>query len=333
MIIALVAAIRYNYGNDYSSYQEIFDFISNREFTWDFVRRNVYFHDPGWTTLCFLFRPLGFFSLVAFLSVVQNIIYYLFVKLCVPKNWWVLGVFIYLFCTDLYVLNMSMMRQGFAVSLFVLAFLLIRKRNQFFFPIAFVLVFLAAQMHASAFILYPCLLVALIKKEWARYLTIPLLVVLVMFFLKPDLVNDFLLMFDDVDNIKEYKKYYEIGNSRGFSLGVAWRLLPFFVSCFCCVFVKDYREDEVKIIFLSMLGYIMIPFSLAIPMIGRLCFFFTPFMIASVPLVYEKISDPWKKILLTLFMMNTLYGYWSFFHSPTWAESYYNYRTLVEYLF
>ncbi len=332
IIIGFFAAIHYNYGTDYQSYLDIFEFLENHEFTWAFIKRKIYFHDPGWAVLCYAFQPLGFLPLVAFIGIVQNIIYYFFVKKYVPKEWWLIGVYIYLFSEELYILNMSMLRQGFAACLFILAFFLIEKFDIKKLPLAFVLIYIASTIHGAAFILYPCLLLVFLKKEWAPFLTIPLFIFLILLLLQPDLVNNFLGSFENLEEIEEYKKYQDRGTARGFSLGVVWRLLPFFVSCYSCFWIKDFNEKELKIILLSMFGFVMIPFSLAIPMIGRLCYFFTPFMIASVPLTYRKLPKPYNYIFLSLEILYLIYGYWNFFHSPTWIDAYYTFHSVFEVL-
>lgn len=332
-IAAFFAAVHYNYGNDYSSYLRIFEDVGQREFNWYYINQKKYFSDVGWVLLCYLFKPIGFFYLVAFVGIVQNIIYYLFVRVFVPRKWWVLSVFIYLYSENLYVLNMSMLRQGFAASIFVLALFCIRKidikRNLF----AIFLVYIAYTIHASAIILFPCLFLVFLKKEAAPYLMIPLLLLLIFLFLYPNVVNEFLLSVENIEEIEYYKKYYEHADARGFSIGVLWRLIPFFVSGYCCVIYKKFTEDHLKIIFLSMLGFVMIPFSLAVPMIGRLFYFFTPFMIASIPITYSILPKKWMFPLLGLEILHLLYGYWNFFHSETWMEYYFVYHSIFEVIF
>lgn len=327
-IAAFFAAIHYNYGTDYLSYQGIFDDLGKREFDWYYINRKKYFTDIGWLVLCHVFKPIGFLYLVAFVGIVQNVIYYFFVREFVPKKWWVMAVFIYLFSENLYILNMSMMRQGFAASLFVLAFFFIQKVDIKKNLIAVGLVYIAYTIHGAAIFLFPCLLLVFLKKEWAPYVTIPILLLLVILFLCPDVVNNFLLSVEDLEEIEEYRKYYERGEARGFSIGIIWRLIPFFVSGYCCLVNKNLTQNELRMIILSMLGFVMIPFSLAIPMIGRMFYFFTPFMMASIPITYRFLPTKWMISLLGLEILYILYGYWGFFHSPTWMDSYYVFHSV-----
>lgn len=329
-IAAFFAAIHYNYGTDYLSYQEIFNDIGRREFNWYYISRKKIFTDIGWLVLCHIFKPIGFLYLVAFVGIIQNLIYYYFVREFVPQKWWAWAVFAYLFSESLYILNMSMIRQGFAASLFVLAFFFIQKPNIPKNLIAVGLVYLAYTIHGSAIILFPCLLLVFMKREWSYFLIIALLILLVVLFLNPDVVNDFLLSVENLEEIEEYRKYYDRGEARGFSLGIIWRLIPFFVSGYCCIVHKKFTSNELRIIILSMLGFVMIPFSLSVPMIGRLFFFFTPFMMASIPITYRILPKKWMISLLGLEVLYVLYGYWNFFHSPTWMDSYYVFHSVFE---
>lgn len=329
-IAAFFAAIHYNYGTDYLSYQRIFEEIGQYEFNWYHIAKKRFFTDIGWLLLCYAFKPLGFVYLVAFVGIVENFIYYFFVREFVPKKWWPMAVFIYLFSENLYVLNMSVLRQGFAASLFVLAFFFIQRPNIKKNLIAFGILYIAYTIHGSALILFPCLLLVFFKRSWAPYLTIPILFLLIILFLNPDIVNNFLLSVEDLEGIEEYKKYYERGEARGFSIGILWRLLPFFVAAYCCFVYKKITENELRLIVLSMLGFIMIPFSLAVPMIGRLFFFFTPFMMASIPITYRILPGKWRESLLGLEILYIIYGYWNFFHSPTWMDAYYEFHSVFE---
>lgn len=327
------AAIHYNFGNDYQSYLSIFEEINNREFDWYYITRKKYFSDIGWAVICFLFKPLGFFPLVAVIAFVENLVYYLFIKKFVPKEWWLLAVFIYLFSDNLYILNMSILRQGLAASFFVIVFYCIKKFNVVSVLLGVVIIFFASTIHGTAIILYPCLAFVFLKKEWAPFLTIPLVVLLVILFVIPDQVNSFLLSIENLEEIGEYKKYYERGEARSISLGVIWRLIPFFVASYYCFFTKNISENDLKIVLLSMLGFVLIPFSLAIPMIGRLCYFFAPFMVASIPITYKTLPPRIMYVCLFLEVAYLIYGYWSFFHGVTWMESYYHFHSIFEVIF
>ncbi|MBQ9224891.1 MAG: EpsG family protein [Fibrobacter sp.] len=332
-ILFFFAAIHYNFGNDYQSYMGIFDELNNRQFDWYYILRKKYFSDIGWAVICYLFRPVGFFPLIATIALVENVAYYLLVKKFVPKEWWVLAVFIYLFSDNLYILNMSVLRQGLAASLFVFVFFLMKKFNVVNLLLGILIIFLISTIHGTAVILYPCLLLFFVKKEWAPYLTIPLVFLLVVLFVFPDYVNNFLLSIENLEEMAEYKKYYERGEARSLSVGVIWRLLPFFVSGYYCIFSKDVNETDLKIVLLSMLGFVLIPFSLAIPMIDRLCYFFAPFMVASIPITYKTLPSKYMHPLLFLQVAYFLYGYWQMFHSPTWMESYYHFHSIFEVIF
>ena len=69
--------------------------------------------------------------MVAVLNVIQNVIYYKFIKANVERTWWPIAVFIYLFSTSFYLLNFSMMRQGLVIAIFLWMWKYIKNRKWF----------------------------------------------------------------------------------------------------------------------------------------------------------------------------------------------------------
>ena len=115
--LTVIGAIHYDYGNDYTNYLYKFNESKDLSFGMDDIIN--FFRDPGWIVLCILFRPLGFFSMVIFLNIFQNLVYYGLIKTLVKREWWWLAVFIYIFSTNLYLINFSLMRQGLAITLII----------------------------------------------------------------------------------------------------------------------------------------------------------------------------------------------------------------------
>ena len=55
VLVALIAAIRYNYGNDYMNYYQAYQTIISHSFTLDVQQLSGIYREPGWTLLTFLF--------------------------------------------------------------------------------------------------------------------------------------------------------------------------------------------------------------------------------------------------------------------------------------
>ena len=104
VIVTFIACIHYNYGNDYENYIALWQDIRVQNFQQLFSYG--FKVEPGWVFLNRLFGfEGGFYFLVAILSIIQNYIYYRFIKEFVPRNWYWLAMLLYLCDTSLYVLN------------------------------------------------------------------------------------------------------------------------------------------------------------------------------------------------------------------------------------
>ena len=122
VLLTVLAAIHYEFGNDYKDYMLLYQSHMSPGVNLKLIFSGNVYKDYGWAFLEYIFKDIGgFFTLVAVLSVVQNIIYFRFIKEYVMRPWWPLSIFIYLFVTNYYLINMSMLRQGFTVALGILA--------------------------------------------------------------------------------------------------------------------------------------------------------------------------------------------------------------------
>lgn len=111
------------------SYYDIYKHVTAYQFDLSGIAAGDYFIEPGWVLLCWLFKHIGgFFKMVAVLNLIQNMLVYRTIKNYVEKKWWPLTVFIYLFSTSFYLLNFSMMRQGFVVCVFLGLWQLIKEK-------------------------------------------------------------------------------------------------------------------------------------------------------------------------------------------------------------
>ena len=80
VLLGFLAAIHYDYGNDYMPYYELYSQLTYYPFDYKSIIDGDY-KDYGWAFLCYIFKPLGgFFTMVAVLSIIQNYIVYKFIK-------------------------------------------------------------------------------------------------------------------------------------------------------------------------------------------------------------------------------------------------------------
>ena len=108
IIIGIFLAIRYDFGNDYLGYLDGFNYINS----WATFQIYEEMHaEPGWQLLCYLFRPLGFFAMVAVLTLFECYVIYRLIKAYVPERYYWLSIFLYVFTPSMMLIGASMMRQ------------------------------------------------------------------------------------------------------------------------------------------------------------------------------------------------------------------------------
>ena len=336
VLLTIIEAIHYDFGNDYMSYLQTYDEITRYPFSLTAILHGDTLKEPGWEMLNYFFVYFGgFFGLVAFISIVQNIIYFRFIRQYVARSWWVMAVFIYLFNSSFYLLNMSMLRQGLAISLFVLALPYILNRK--FIP-AIIIILVAGLFHASARILIPFAFLGLLSVEGRtiKIIAISFVVLLISLFISQDLLQEIFMRVLDTGNMLESndfanytETYSQTGDTLTFGLGYIINLIPFIVTI--CYLLKN-NESFVwqrRVACLALIATIIIPFAQIIPLISRISLYFSVFTIGSIPIVYKWI--PKKTIqytIVAIFIFMTLYDYYGFFHGSVYEKYYSTYHTI-----
>lgn len=334
LLLTFVAAIHYNYGNDYNNYLLTFEKITQYDFSISGLLNQTFYKESGWALLCFLFKPVGFLWMVVFLSIIENLAYYIFVRFYVPKNWWILGIFIYVSSKYLYILNMSMLRQGLTVALFVLIWPLIKSKNVLKIVVSLFIVWIASTIHSSAWILLPFVLFGFIPMNNGRVIGVILFVLFFVLFFNIELLNQTMMQFSDIEELERYFEKYQNNEAHTkFGIGFILLTIPFFVSLFFLLFNKSATIEEKQIITIASVGSLIIPFIQIFSIVGRMGYYFAPFTIASIPITYRWIACPWKYFFVFLFVFISCYDYWLFFHSDIFAKCYLTFHSIFEVIF
>ena len=329
-LLTILAALHYDFGNDYMPYLRTYNEITSYGFDWVAIINKDVWKEPGWALLCYAFYPIGgFFSLVIFLSILQNVIYYKFIRRYVDSKWWVFAVFIYLFSTSYYVLNMSMFRQGLAIALFVWAFTFIKDKK--LLPAA-ALVIIAASVHNSAKVLLPFLFWGFIpmNEKSSKVISVLSAVLFVVLFFSPDTVNSLFMGLSDFEDVQIYSDTYgDSSNKASFGIGFILNTIPFVMFLYYMLKNNEAEVWQRQLVSLACIGTFIIPFGQIIPMIGRIGMYFGVFTISSIPIVYKWIPNYHiKRAVLFIFIMMTLYDYYLFFTDSAFAKSYSTYHTI-----
>ncbi len=327
LIITAFLAIRYDWGNDYKTYLEMFydkyrNTIAIEKTTFLFNEEN---NEIGWKLLNNLFNPLGFFSLVIFLTCLENYILYRFIRKYVDKKWYWLAIFIYIFSPEFMLTGSSMMRQFLSMSLFLIAIEFIIKKK----PIMFILIILiASTFHVSSLLLLPTYFVNRIKIDMninKSIIIISLFIIWCIFV--PGLITSKYL--PSILNTNLFSKYtYYIENSSSGSLGLGF--LFFSVQLIWLLqYLNNTNKNTTIYSSIFILGIILLPFGDSLPIISRLTFYFFYPSIFLFPAILIKMkSIATRNILVSLLCIYKLRAFFIFFYSDIWYDSFYIYKTI-----
>ena len=326
-LVTLLGVIHYNYGNDYMAYYDIYKSIVNVPFNFSNVIGGYVYKEPGWALINYAFKPIGgFFMMVAVLNIIQNVIYYRFIKNNVARSWWPVAIFIYLFSSNFYLLNFSMMRQGLVIAVFLAMWKYIKAKK---WHIALVGLILAASVHSSALILLPFSFWGFIKMKNGKVWAIIYLVLFFFLWSADDFLNgvfEALIIFEE---FQEYSYYLNDAESVEFGVGFLINMLPFVVSIYYLMIDKEQTEQNHQLVALATIGFMILPFGQIIPLISRVGMYFGAFSICAFTDSYSIIRNRYMRwIMIGIYVAITLYDYWNFFNNSVYADSYYHFKTI-----
>lgn len=338
ILVTIIEAIHYNYGSDYMVYLEKYRLLVGNSVGFSSIFEDgVLGFEPGWSILYILMglifngKDIGFFALVAILSIIQNTIYYNLIKKHVQKDYYFFSMFIYLFSAyELYLINMSMLRQGFTIALFVACFDLIRERKIIFAAIITVISFL---IHKSAILMLPFVFWGFLPKSKSKLTAVAMGTLFFVFLLSYQTLGSALSILEEFAIVDNYLETYS-SESSTFGLGFAIRLIPFLL--YLIVLIR-YREkisvDHFYLISLTAVGFIIEPFSSVAVLVARVTYYFIGLSVAAFPVALSYLrSSSCRVAIESLFIGFTVYTYYGFFTSSIIHKSYAVFHTIFEVL-
>lgn len=329
VIVTILGMIHYDYGSDYLAYYDIYKEVISYTFDIQGVLDGEYFKESGWVLLCWLFKPFGgFFMMVAVLNLVQNVLVYRSIKSYVEKTWWPLSVFIYLFSTSFYLLNFSMMRQGFVICVFLGLWSLIKEKKWY---LAAPILWLCSLIHTSALVLIPFSFAGLVPIGKGKILTSIYIIFYLLLWFNGHILNDIFIAFLSVEEFQNYVDTYSNDNNTiKFGLGFAVNIIPFILGM---LYLRDTVSgqgySEKLVVSIALVGFVIAPFSSIIPLVGRLGMYFGIYQIMAMPLIYKNLKR--KDIqcaLLFIFVFMRAYDYLLFFNNPLWIDKVTTFKTI-----
>lgn len=328
IIITIFLSIRYDWGNDYSEYMNLFENIqsSNLQYKdWESFYLVSGRFELGWVFLNIFFRPIGFFGMVIIFTIFENFVLYKFIKETTECETYWLSVFIYCFASSFLLIGSSMMREWLAVSLCIISYRYIQRQKLLPFLI---LVIIASTIHKSALIFLPAYFISYIKDiKLKRYwFPIFIFIYILLAVILPDLLRSnmgFLLSFESF----QYYERYTSAETSGFALG---NILPVVISLICLSEASLHSRDIQKLIVIFAISSLTYAVTGIVPLLDRMGYYFNVAQICVIPIVYGKIksNDLIKNVLLFILILLTLRGYFQFFESKIWGASFMDYKTI-----
>lgn len=327
ILVTVLGCIHYDYGNDYMAYYDMYKTIVSIKFNLIDVISGEVHKEPLWALLCYLSKPFGgFFMMVAVLNIIQNVLVYKIIKYNVELKWWPLAVLIYLFSASYYVLNFSMMRQGLVICIFLGVWPWIRDRK---WLRTVLILLLCSAIHMSALILLPFAFWGFvpIKKGWVAVLVYVGFYCLI--WTSGEFMNNTLSLFLSFDGFEEYLISYGKDKANNtYGMGFVMNMIPFILSLAYIVAERPSKSDKL-VVALSIISFMIAPFSEIIPLVGRVGMYFGVYQIVAVPKIYSSVRNKYVAlVLLCIFILMTMYGYFGFFSSNIFRESYATFHTI-----
>lgn len=327
MFLALFFSLRStSYGNDLATYEMHFN-----ENTWNMLN---YLSDKSsaeisWLILNLLFKPFGFRSFVFFNTFLLCGVMYYLINRFVPTKWRWFAVFIFLFDTNQFLLNLSMLRQSMSISLMALAIVMMYDKK---WVISIVLSVIAFTVHRTAFIMIPFVLFALLNNEkiikWA-VMSVVLLVAVCAFSM--DSLTPYLFELLQTDIIQDaYREHMDEieETSRGFGMGLILQMLaaiPMLIAW------KNMNMSSKKMVLFYMVYFLFCFAALYLAMLFRFGCYFIVWGNLAYPISYSLIKKQKNLVILNyvsiLFLsVCILYTYYVFFVDSVYTKYYSNFQ-------
>lgn len=321
ILLFVFSALRYNFGNDYSSYQRYFNEVMMGV-------QDLEIEEFGF----FLFNKI-FPSYYLMIAVISGIFLYTLYKLTIQYldvEEYKYSLLVFIIDPYSFLMSLSMIRQSLAIELFIIGLYFAKNKRYLLYIF---LCIIAMSVHTSAIVLLPVLLIANDKKD---FLTnpkwmIPIVVVLFIFsdtFLTP-IIEWALMKFDDPN----YYYYYETIETNT----IRATILSSVPLIYIVINIGKLEKEKLMYSKLSLFAYFSDLFAFKYAMVGRIGAYFTFFKLIALPAVFvynyhnckgiDRIVNVW--IFPSLIIVIYLLRLYAFFTNPMW-QNFTVYRTILE---
>lgn len=341
VIIFVFLALRYDYGNDYMAYLKGFKYATS-----SFVRVDDVKWEPGWVLLNRVFKPFGFFTMVMFLSLVNCVVIYRFIRNFVPAQYQWLGVFLYVFDPYLLLVPASAMRQNLGILLFLVGIEFLYKKR---FLVYFLLITVGWSFHQSAKVMILVAPLAFVNIKINKFVAVLCVCIYASLYLYGEPV---IALINSMTGVlfEKYNQFYVGGKGMTLNtgIGLAYAIFMFMgILYFAGVEFSRFGGGKYegvlpgqaesfpslaarRLLFkLAIVSFMLTPLGFQLAIISRMNMYFATVMIAVYPIIaITTRKESYKLMLLGSLIPFTLYKFVMFFYSPVWKAKFGTYQTI-----
>ena len=315
MLLALFFSLRStSYGNDLARYEMNFN-----ELTWKMLN---YLDDKksseiSWAYLNLLFKPFGFRCFVFFNTFLLCGTMYYLIKRFVPPMWYWFAVFVFLFDTNQFLINLSMLRQSMSISLCALSFVFMYDKKRL---LSILLLVIACTIHRSTYIMIPFFLIVLINSEKIlRWSIVAIAMMLLLFIFSAGLFTSYLMEILSTDMVHDaFGEHLSLLEETSSGIG-AGLMLQILASISLLLVWKDMEIMPKKMVLFFMFYFACCFASLYLVLLFRFGYYFLIWGNLVYPIAFSLLEKKKKyamiknmsKLFLTICIIYTYYGFFT----------------------
>jgi len=259
--------------------------------------------------------------MIAVLAFFNCIVYYRFIKNHVPKEYYWLAVFLYIFYPGFMLIHASAMRQSISIALFIVSIDYIFKKD---FIRYIIIIGIAALFHTSAIILLPVYFIGNLNWKIGKKSGFIILIIYISSFYFVRDFDPYLKQFIRL-SFSKYETSFDQGQIRsGFGIIYIVSLL------ILILFYERFQKKKIELLFkLALISFAFNPLSMLIHLITRVGMYFTPATLIVYAIILMNMRTQFSKLifLVVLVFMN-LWSFYKFFSSDIWQQAYSTYHTI-----
>lgn len=324
MILIMAYGIRYDYGNDYLGYQNIFYACGSSSL--NSLQKMFPRLELGWMYLNKLFSGVDFSVFVFFLTFIQFTAVGWFIGRYVNRQYQWMILAIYLFTPSMMLTQLSMLRQGLVIQMVLFGYYFIEKKQ----PLLFLLLtLLATRIHTSAYAAMPMIFLPYLSKINYKWMFTIFVALFLFFHLETDIVSR---VFNDMASNDEFEKYSFYVNGKVIytrtGIGYAYQI----ILALYMIFITKWKTAVNKQFIVSaLIVYVTMPLTFTIGLVARLIYYYGAVGLPAYAAVLKRArKDPGALILMAVYFFYVGQNYIKFFYDPVWTRKFLHFHTIFD---